>query len=45
MRGDVLLPAGHTLADGQVQIIDVVRDRTEKRGDDFHLAVRVEPVP
>ena len=41
--GDVLLPAGHTLADGQVQVIGVVRDRTEKRGDDFHLAVRVEP--
>ena len=35
----------HTLADGQVQLIGVVRDRTEKRGDDFHLAVRVEPVP
>ena len=43
--GHILRPAGRTLADGQVQLIGVVRDRTEKRGDDFHLAVRVEPVP
>ena len=44
-RADGLLPAGHALTDGQVQLIGVVRDRTEERGDDFHLAVRVEPVP